>query len=170
MNFSTVKSVTIPEGKVIKITQGSTVLWQEEAEEVIVNLIDTVGYTNDKRLGTSDGGFRNNTGTFATGLIHLEAEGDIYRTSGINFDADDNSNCGIWIYQSNQNYWTYMNTKYSKTPVSNVAVNIDIDASGNLIITTKSAWTDGTGGRWIRLCGIGSGANLIVTKNQEITA
>lgn len=144
------------------------ILWQKDVEEVIINLIETVGYTDSVRLSTSAGTTRDNTGTFATGLIQLEAMGDVYRTSGINFDADDNSNCGVWIYQSGQAYWTYLNTNYSKTPISFSAVSISIDANGNLTITTGDAWTDGTGGRWIRLCGIGSGANLIVTKNQPI--
>ena len=168
MNFANVTAMSIPEGNVVKITQGDTILWQKEGEEVILNLIDTVGYTDSVRLSTSAGTTRDNTGTFATGLIQLEAVGDIYRTSGINFDADDNSNCGVWIYQSGQTYWTYLNTKYSLTPISFSVCDIVIDASGNLTITTKDAWTDGTGGRWIRLCGIGTGADLIVTKNQEI--
>jgi hypothetical protein len=166
IDFGTVKAITIPEGKVAKITQGSTVLWQAEPEnEPIINLIDTVGYTDGNRLSTSGGGLRGNTGTFVTGMIHLEAVGDVYRTSGVSFDADKNSNCGVWIYQSNQTYWTYLNTNRSKSPISHGTVGIEIDADGNLVITAGADFNN----RWIRLCGIGSGANLIVTKNQEIT-
>lgn len=168
MIFANVKSITIPEGNVVKITQGNTILWQKQTEEVIVNLIDTAGVTSGKRLSTSGGGERDNAGTFVTGYIQLEAVGDVYRTSGINFNADNNSNCGVWIYQSGKAYWTYLNTNKSKSPISFSVCDIVVDASGNLTITTKSAWTDGTGGRWIRFCGIGTGANLIVTKNQEI--
>lgn len=166
IDFSTVKSITIPEGKVAKITQGSTVLWQVEPEaEQIVNIIDTVGYTDGNRLSTSGGGLRTNTGTFVTGMFQLEAVGDVYRTSGASFNADSNSNCGVWIYQSNQTYWTYLNTNLSKSPISHGTVGIVVDADGNLTITTGASFEN----RWIRLCGIGSGANLIVTKNQEIT-
>lgn len=165
MNFATVKSVTIPEGKVVKITQDSTVLWQAEPEtEPIVNLIDTVGYTDNSRLSTSGGGLKSNTGTFVTGMFQLEAAGDVYRTSGASFNADSNGNCGVWIYQSDQTYWTYLNTNLSKSPISHSVVGIKVDAEGNLVITSATGFSN----RWIRLCGIGSGVNLIVTKNQEI--
>ena len=165
MNFATVKSLPLPEGKVVKITQGNRVMWQAEPEsEPIVNLIDTVGYTDNNRLSTSGGGLKSNTGTFVTGMIQLEAAGDVYRTSGASFNADSNSNCGVWIYQSNQTYWTYLNTNRSKSPISHSTVGIEVDADGNLVVTSAAGFSN----RWIRLCGIGSGANLIVTKNQPI--
>lgn len=132
----------------------------------IVNIIDTVGYTDTKRLGTSDGGLRDNDNTFVTGFIQ-PVVGDVYRTAGVDFNADNNSNCGVWVYQNDQTYWTYLNTNYSKTPASNSVISIDIDSNGNLTITITKSETDWND-KCIRLCGIGSGANLIVTKNQLI--
>ena len=50
MNFSTVKAITIPEGPVIKITQGGVVLWQKQAEETSIDLIDQITYSDDTHL------------------------------------------------------------------------------------------------------------------------
>lgn len=129
------------------------------------NLIDTIGYTNGKRLGTSDGSFRDNTATMVTNMIPFNTAGDVFRTSGLSFEAASESNCGVWIYYEDQSYWTYINTKKVNSPISMPGSwgTIAVDASGNLTIT---AGADAAG--YIRLVGIGSGANLIVTKNQEI--
>ena len=135
------------------------------AEPGIVNIIDTIGYTDGKRLGTSDGGFRDNTATMVTNMIPFNTVGDVFRTSGLSFEAASESNCGVWVYYGDQSYWTYINTKKANSPISIPGSwgTIEIDASGNLTVT---AGVNAAG--YIRLVGIGSGANLVVTKNQEI--
>lgn len=165
MIFSNVSALTIPEGEVVKITHGNTVLWQKQTEEPIINLIDSVGYTDGKRLGTSDGGFRDNAKTMATGYILFNTIGDVFRTSGLSFEAATESNCGVWVYREDQSYWTYYNTKHANSPMTMVGSwgTIEIDASGNLTITTGASANG-----YIRLVGIGSGSDLILTKNQEI--
>ncbi len=164
MNWGTIKSVTIPQGKAVAITQGSKVLWQAQpGEHPIINLIDAAGVTANKRISTSGGGEKDNTGTFVTGYIQLTGEGDVYRTSGANFNTDSNGNTGVFIYQEDKTYWTYTYTKLSASPISVTPFTVAVDANGNLVITTKSATV-----RWIRLCGIGTGEGLIVTKNQVI--
>jgi hypothetical protein len=40
MNFSSIKTITIPEGNVVRIKHGETVLWQA-ADQTSVNAIDT---------------------------------------------------------------------------------------------------------------------------------
>lgn len=170
MNFATVKSITIPEGNVVKIAKGDVVLWQAEPEtEPIINLIDTVGYTDNKRLSVSSGTEKDQTNNFVTGYIPITDAGDIYRTSGASFDCDKNGNCCIQIYRSDYSYWTYSYTKPSVSPVSVAPWDLVIDADGNLTITINSGYNnDGSGTAYLRLCGIGSGTNLMVTKNQEI--
>lgn len=164
MNFANVKSITITEGKAVKITQGETVLWQAEPEEEpISNLIDTAGVTANKRISTSGGGDKDNSGTFVTGYIQLTGPNDVYRTYGANFNTDKNGHTGIFIYQENKTYWTYTYTKASASPISIAPFDVTVDSEGNLVITSKIATT-----RWIRLCGIGNGSGLVVTKNQEI--
>ena len=160
MNFATLKSLTLPQGKAVKITQGSTVLWQaQEQSEPIINLIDTVGVEAGKRLSSS-GGTKDNAATFVTGAIRVQ-QGYIIRTSGANFINDGNA--GVWCYRSDGSFWTMSYLYQTSSPVSVAAWDITFDSSGNLVITIKN---DSVAS--IRLCGIGTGAGLMVTKNQEI--
>ena len=162
MNFATLKSVTLPQGKAVKITQGSTVLWQaQEQSEPIINLIDTAGVTSGKRLSSSSGSEKDQSGYFVTGFLSVAA-GDVIRTSGGNFN-DANGLGGVWCYLSDSSYWTYSYTNTSSSPISVPAWDIVVEANGNLVITIKNNSVAS-----IRLCGIGTGAGLMVTKNQEI--
>lgn len=153
-----------------------------EATAVInlINLIDTVGYQDNTRLSTSSGEFREKSGYVTTGEILLEAEGDVYRTSGVNFNADAEYDRGICVYQAqniteDHSYWMFLNSYAAQSPLTmsgNVGT-VEIDSDGNLKITTGSGWCNevagaGIVGRKIRLVGCGTGADLLVTKNQEI--
>ncbi len=161
MNFATLKSVTVPEGKAVKITQGSTVLWQAQpTEDPILNLIDTVGVTTESRLSSS-GAVKSNTGTFVTGMITGVQQGDVFRTSGASFNGGGWA--GIWCYKSDGSFWTMTYTNLADCPLSNVAWDIVMDEAGNMEITINSEHIAS-----IRLCGIGTGEGVIVTKNQEI--
>lgn len=135
----------------------------EKEQEVIVNIIDTVGVTKDKRLSTSGGSVKDNTGTFVTGFIPLTPAGEVYRTAGANFNTDKNGNVCMVVYNEDKTYMNYNYTKASESPISKSWADIVVDANGNLTITSKSVVN-----RWIRLCGIGTGEGLLVTKNQEI--
>lgn len=160
MNFASIKSIGIPEGNVVKITQGATILWSAApAEKPIINLIDTVGVTGSSRLSSS-GAVKGNTGTFVTGNITVQ-QGDIIRTSGAKFYGSGFD--GIWCYRSDGSYWTMSYTTAANTTISTTPWDIVVDANGNLEITIKSTTVAS-----IRLCGSGSGAGLLVTKNQEI--
>ena len=164
MNFSTIKSITIPEGNVVKITQGTTVLWgviTEPEKEPIINLIDTAGVTSGKRLSTSSGSERDQSGYFVTGFIPVN-KGDVIRTSGGNFN-DSSSLGGVFAYKTGNSYWTFSYTMASASPISAAAWDIVIDSNGNLVITVKHDQITA-----IKLCGKGTGNGLIVTKNQEI--
>lgn len=162
MNFASVKTVAIPEGKVVKISKGNTVLWKSEPEEEpIVNLIDTVGVTSGKRLSTSSGSEKTQSGYFITGKMSAQ-KGDVFRTSGADFD-DGGSFAGVFCWKTDGAYWTYSYTKLSASPISSAAWKIIVDEQGNLEITINSADIAS-----IRLCGLGTGEGLLVTKNQEI--
>lgn len=146
----------------IPVVTGSIVITAQAKEvEVIVNLIDTVGVTADKRLSTTSGTVKDNTGTFVTGFIPIST-GDVIRTSGANFDTDKNGNLCMVVYNNDQSYLNYNYTKSSESPISKNWADTVVDENGNLTITSKS--TD----RFIRLSGIGTGEGLIVTKNQII--
>ena len=163
MNLMQIKAITIPEGKAVKILQGTTVLWSAAVrpeEEPIINLIDTVGITTESRLSSS-GAVKSNSGTFVTGLIADVQVGDIYRTSGAKFYGSGFD--GIWCYRSDDSYWTNTYTTAANTTVDTTPWKIIVDDEGNLEITIKSSNVSS-----IRLCGSGNGSELIVTKNQEI--
>jgi hypothetical protein len=157
MIFTGVKSITIPEGSVKKITAGGVVLW--EKPKGITNIIDTVGYTDDKRLSTSDGvSWRDLAGYTTTGMFDIPA-GSTVRTKGVNFNTTLYSNAMIYNYNMNTGAFV---TAYRTNNINLSFISITLDNDGNLTMTVSYAIK-------CRLCGYGSGANLIVTINEEIT-
>lgn len=134
------------------------------AQDIIINLIDTVGYTDNVRYSASSHGTKDAAGYVCTGEIQI-ATGDILRTSGVNFDAAEQSFCNIaCIPNTNPTGDSTVPTNSSDPTGGGNYFSWTIDSANNLTIT---------GGRDIsgvklRLTGYGSGANLIVTKNQEI--
>ena len=166
MNLSSVKSIIIPEGTVAKIRQGETILWQKETKETIINIIDTVGYSDNTRLSTSSGTERTNTGNVTTGYIELGDVGDIYRTSGVDFRYEKSGlNC-LCFYDSSKTFATWSTyLKRTDSPITMQGISIIISDDGDLTITVLAAERKGY---YIRITGYGSGTNLIVTKNQPI--
>lgn len=135
------------------------------SEAPIVNIIDTVGYTDTKRLSATSGEVRDGAeNTFVTGYIELGNIGDVYRTSGTDFRQATNGYSCMCIYESNKDFSTAMT--YFKNDSSIQGIDYTIDENGNLTLTLNSGFE--RSGGFIRLCGNGSGANLIVTKNQLI--
>ena len=123
----------------------------------IVNLIDTVGYTDGKRYSASSHGLKDAAGYTCTGEITL-AMGDVIRTSGVNFNSNSYQYCNIACINDT--------TDWTITTGSGTSADMDfsLDASGNLTITPKNVKNN----LRIRLTGYGSGANLVVTRNQVI--
>lgn len=123
----------------------------------IINLIDTVGYTDGKRYSASSHGLKDAAGYTCTGEITL-AMGDVIRTSGVNFNSNSYQYCNIACINDT--------TDWTITTGSGTSADMDfsLDASGNLTITPKNVKNN----LRIRLTGYGSGANLVVTRNQVI--
>jgi hypothetical protein len=150
----------------IPVVTGSIVITANAKEvEVIVNLIDTAGVTSGKRLSATNGTERDSSDMFITGYIPITSAGDVFRTSGASFNAYVNGSVGIWIYEEDKTYWTYDYTNPSQSPISKDYWDIVIDNNGNLTVTIKR---ENEVGQYIRLCGIGTGEGLLVTKNQPI--
>lgn len=130
----------------------------------ITNIIDTIGYEDGVRLNSS-GTTTGADGYTATGMIDISAYPDpvVVRTKGVNFTKS--TSCYIVLY--NASGAKIANT-YIKTMVENgTAWNntvITADADGNLVITTQNS----NAANYFRISGYGSGANLIVTINEEI--
>ena len=132
-----------------------------DKSSAIVNLIDTVGYQDGKRVNSS-GEYVDADGYTSSGRISV-TQGDVLRTKGINFDAADNSRCNIHVWEaSGANQYFILNST-SDLPKDTNHLNITIDDNNNLTVTIKStAFVE------ITFTGHGSGKDLIVTKNQEI--
>ena len=127
------------------------------------NLIDTVGYTDGVRLSTSSGGESSETGHVTTGFIPI-AQDDVIRTKGVDFNFVSNVNKSAYvIYQSDKS--TKVTSNNIKPLTGNVTITLDSD--GNITYANFGASVP-SGGGYLRICGKGVGANLIVTKNEEI--
>lgn len=134
-----------------------------------VNLIDTVGYSDNTRISTSSGGLRDKTGYVTSGFIELTGEGDVYRTSGVNFNADVEYDRGVAIYQADGTFWVFIDTHASAPTTANGNIGtFSVDADGNLTFVTGSGWSLDGLPRLIRFAGAGVGADLIITKNELI--
>lgn len=124
------------------------------------NVIDKVGYTDGKRLSTSTGELKDGTGYTTTGVIDITnaTTPTIIRTSGVDFSQ---SQSAVVSYEADGT------TAINKGLVSGlVGTSATLDANGNL---TLNATVWGSANVRLRLCGYGSGENLIVTINEEIT-
>ena len=149
-------------GEGVIITLNQEITDNAEPDNPIVNLIDTVGYQDGKRVN-SNGEYIDADGYTSSGRISV-TQGDVLRTKGINFDAADNGRCNIHVWEaSGANQYFILNST-SDLPKDTNHLNITIDDNNNLTVTIKStAFVE------ITFTGYGSGADLIVTKNQEIT-
>ena len=130
----------------------------------VTNIIDTVGYTDDKRLSTSSGSLTDATGYTSTGTITIPltlARPVTVRTDGVNFNKSNS--CAIVLYGST-------GTKTASTQLYNKGTSAfngftwSFDADGNMTMIYDSSYAV-----YFKICGYGSGADLIVTINEEIT-
>ena len=166
MNFTAVTSTRIPEGIATKISCGETNLWQKP-NSAPVNMIDTIGYTDNVRLSSSAGTTKTANGNVTTGFIELGVAGDIYRTSGVNFSSGSSGNNIICFYNSAKSFTSHsVYFGAVNSTASAQGIDISIDGEGNLTLTLNAKFI--RTGDFIRLTGHGTGANLVVTKNQPI--
>lgn len=131
------------------------------------NIIDTIGYTDGYRLSTSTGELSQLDGFTTTGYINFVGY-DLpitLRTKGVNFNVT-NANVAIYNLSTGEkisalalNNATIMGTGWNGLQTS-------FDNEGNLTLLVNT--TNAQNNYKIRICGQGSGANLIVTINEEI--
>lgn len=132
--------------------------------KAITNIIDTVGYENDKRLSSS-GATKDQAGFVSTGMIDISAYSApvTIRTKGVDFNY--NGYCYFVLYKADGSLIAY--TTLPSMVSSGSAWNFftaTADADGNVVLTK----TDDQGADYLRITGYGSGENLIVTINEEI--
>lgn len=158
--------INIPEvtGNVV-ITAIADAQDEPDEPEAIINLLDTVGYTDGKRFSVSSGSEKDETGCFVTGYIDIsdldwEDSGDAFYGWGVDFNnANNDGKCVMVLYDTNKTVVGkgYLNPDSS---INNVWCTFDDE---NILVITKHGTLDAT---YMRLSGYGSGANAVVTRNQ----
>lgn len=162
MDYSVLKALAIPEGNVIQIACGGTVLWK--AAPKYTNLADPTSsdWWVDCRIG-SDGTKRTGvTGNHVTNMVRLYA-GDTVRVEGLNVSLN-NSTCWIGLY----------NDLKTVTSVGFISAHtmyfsdINITENGCELVCKN---LNGTYGGYIRFSGkpTNGAENIIITINEEIT-
>lgn len=127
------------------------------------NIIDTVGYTDGQRLSTTSGSLSPADGYTSTGTINIPPTMPMpvtIRTKGVNFNKA--SQCAIVLYSATGEK-TSSSALYGKENTAFNGLTWSFDAEGNMTMIYDSKY-----GIYFRICGYGSGANLIVTINEEI--
>jgi hypothetical protein len=154
-------------GYIWNATTGTLVLSNPTADVVITivatksgytNIIDTVGYKDNIRLSGSDGvSERDATGYTTTGLIEVAA-GGVLRTRGVACNSTTYTQALLYIYVNSTGAFASAQ-KYGAV-IGGYTMTVDADDNVTITCNSKSK---------LRLVGYGSGANLIVTINEEIT-
>ena len=134
------------------------------AEEVekIVNLLDTVGYTDGMRFSGSNGVEKADEVCMATGYIEVSnlKSGDHIYGWGIDFNNANNSGkCVIVSYDDSKNILG-QNLLNQNSSIANLKVSFD--AENRLDISYNGTPV----AKYIRFSGVGTGANAVVTRNQ----
>lgn len=126
------------------------------------NIIDSVGYSDGQRLSTSSGTLKEEAGYVTTGLIDVTAEDFpvTIRTSGVNFLYSSYPYSSFAFYGADG---SLVGAQLSNT-TGNAYFSCSVDSNGNMTLGLNNS----NYGR-LKLCGYGSGANLIVTLNEEIS-
>ncbi len=128
------------------------------------NIIDTVGYSDGYRLSTSSGNLTEAEGYTSTGMITIPstiANSATVRTQGVNFNKS--TSCAIVIYNSSGER-VGATQLYNKGSSEFNGFTWNFDAEGNMTMNYSSTYST-----HFKICGYGSGANLIVTIDEEIT-
>lgn len=147
------------------------------------NLRDYFGYTDGKRISTGDGTYRNLSGGVVVEYIDLsefatDKSGNsamntiVIRTKGVSFQS--------WQSGSNYNDNAYVFYNASKAFATSGYLTEGSSTHGSITITRAFSGTDMTltinapwgvikedgAERYLRLCGLGSGANLDIRVNE----
>lgn len=189
MDFSEIKSVTIPEGEVTKITSGSAVLWEAITfTNLVPTSIDTdgsiynkVGYKDNVRLSSS-GSISGSaqSGSVTTGFMPFKYTDTIYMKGAQWLNASTNYGGHFYFSVYNANRVFIENGYIASSSMSNANVysqlTVTYDATTG-ITSFKIPNPDGTTGNfrkaaqkasYLRINAYGKGANLIITRNEEI--
>ena len=177
-----VSRLTIPEGEVARITCNGTVLWQRGYINRVPRSIDTdgsiyqgKGYIDGYRLSSS-GGLSAQANTATTGFIAATAS-DVIRMAGAAWQCPGGF-CYLAFYDAAFALLGSMSctgegdesTGYARGIVKFKNDSVKLPTIQNGVTTFDNhTFTDGSKIAYIRVNGYGSGADMIVTLNEEIS-
>lgn len=127
------------------------------------NLLPVIGYNDGKRLSTSSGELRDASGRVSTGFIDVTG-GDVIRIKGLTFPSSSEGTRAICEYQTSGTFvaGNYLYTGLTYWPP------FTFSFSGDMVTITVSSSVSSAK---IKVCGdAATGANLIITRNEEITS
>lgn len=184
-NFGDYIYLTIPEGEVKQITDGSgQVIWKRGYVNQVPRSTDTdgsiyngTGYKDNVRLSSSGGvsGSAQN-GSTTTGFIPFNgAAHDVVRMKGVEWKGVTSGHHYFNYYDANKKFLTYISasldndgayshiftTTRDANGVETAVWNKDYGTSNSVLQLVRQA-------SYIRITAKGSGANMIVTINEEI--
>lgn len=154
--------------RVIRIGRGSS--RNITVENYIINytnVLDTVGWTENKRVSVSEGYIeKDNTGTDLSGFIPCTA-GDVIRMRNVIFPSTATSYEGTVFYYTASKSGIGSCTANFMTTHGTDKYRVSVDSAGNLIQFTLPNDTGETIG-YIRICASNIDATSIITVNEEI--
>ena len=179
IDFSNLKSLTIPEGEVKKIECDGVVLWEAVAYTNLLpistdkngNIYNGIGYKTSTRLNSS-GGDTSATGMCATGYIPCKV-GDVIRLKGINYskNSENATSHRCALFSSNKTVISMLIAN-SATSAPDIIANGVYDSTGDLIQFTIPAMIgdiNSSDTAFFRICGDTFDESPIITVNEEIT-
>ena len=129
----------------------------------IINILDTVGYTDNMRFSATNGAEKTDNGCVATGYIPMSDIDwdDTYYAWGAEFNNDNASGkCVAVAYDTNK---TVISQGYMDDGTNYCGnLKLHVDENGVLQIRRNGESRPA----YFRFSGVGSGANVVVTKNQ----
>lgn len=185
IDFSKIKELTVDGVKLKTFAINGVQIWKSGYTNQVPISIDTdksvyngKGYIDGYRLSSS-GSNKAQTGSVATGFIPYK-QGDIARMSGVEWSTTVSGGyVYIVFYDKNFSYVSHIN-RYEKgssgdNGISNAAATVNKTSSSiitgaNGVTTFNITFTKTLDIAYIRISATGSGANMVVTVNEEITS
>lgn len=168
MIFANLKSLTIPEGIVTKIVSAGAALWEAIKYKNWIPYSTTadgktifnggLGYKDNTRLNTSAAEVEL-SGYVTFGYIPAKAT-DVIRVKGLTWDSAYNTGCYLHAFNSS------FTKEKTLRPNGGTQDIVQADEGNGVVAFRIRDYFSAC--RYIRLSAYGSGANAIITVNEEI--
>lgn len=139
------------------------------------NMRDVFGYTDNKRLSTADGTYRDAAGYTVVEFIpvadYVENGQIVIKTKYVDFKSNNHSNCSYVAYNASKTYTAHGYPSEGSTTNGTVTVTRhfeeDTDYTMTMTITFSDPSVIGASWSYIRIVGYGAGADLDIRVNED---